>query len=256
MSISVNATFNLPLDTFQSLIPFINQVVIEYTEKEERLRIYLINMYLHCYKNKVDKLILQSLWKCINSPQIYNDCLTFFQTYNSDVIVNYLKSKNEKIFASILEDDDFYTKLMDYIIDDDNDDNMEEVNQKEVDDIINNYKPSLGVLDMLGDDKFNEFLVKMGINEEGRKKAKHIKDEMKTTGKPDMNKVMAFIQEYKQNFDSSNVDLNTLYSMMTGADLSDKEKPQLPFDLNSMMGIINTLSSSMSQNKSRRGRRR
>lgn len=264
MSISVNATFNLPIEQFQSLIPCIQQpIIIDYTEREETLHLYLIRLYLHCHKNQVEKSILKELWQCINSLQLIPSTISFFQSVNNQVIVDFLKSKNEKVFASIIEDDDFYTKLIDYIVNttviaiSNEEDEMEHGDQKEVDDVINSYKSSsLGVLDMLNDDKFDEFLVKMGINEEGRKDARAIKEEMKESGKPDMNKVMAFIQKYKQNFDSSNIDLNTLYSMMTGA-ADVKEKPQLPFDLNNMMSMINNLSSSFTQpQKSRRGGRR
>lgn len=268
MSISLNATFTLPIEQFQSLIPSIQQPIIEHSEREEILHVYLIRLYLHCHKNRVEKSVLRNLWQCINSPELESNAISFFQSVNHQVIVDFLKSKNEKVFASIIEDDDFYTKLIDYIVDTNvintniEEDEMEHVDQKEVDDVINSYKSSssLNVLELLNDDKFDEFLVKMGINEEGRKDARTIKEEMKETGKPDMNKVMAFIQKYKQNFDSSNIDLNTLYGMMTGAAVNNdiiKEKPQLPFDLNNMMSMINNLSSSFAHpQKSRRGGRR
>jgi hypothetical protein len=263
MSITLNATFNLPVELLQQLLPHINHQSIEiiHDDKEEKLKLFLIGLYLHCHKS--DKSSCAQLWQCVNSHSIISDFLTFLQQTSNETIINFIKTKvSDKVYASIIEDDDFYVKLIDLLVEEEE---IEQMDQKELDDVINTYKSSNPMLDLLDDEKFDQYLSKMGINEEGRQKAKEIKQEMIQTGKPDMTKVMSFISEYKQNFDASNVDLNTLYSMMTGAtgvqgatgnDSKTEEKPQLPFDLNNMMSMINTISSNFGQPKSRRGRRR
>jgi hypothetical protein len=255
MSITLNATFNLPIELLQQLLPHINQETVEVTlsDKEEKLKLFLITLYLQCHKS--DKSSCKQLWQCINSHSIINDFMGFLQQTSSETIINFIKAKvSDKVYASILEDDDFYVRLIDLIVEEEE---IEQMDQKELDDVINTYKSSNPMLDLLDDEKFDQYLSKMGINEEGREKAKGIKQEMIQTGKPDMAKVMSFISEYKQNFDASNVDLNTLYSMMMGSDNKTEEKPQLPFDLNNMMSMINTISSNFGQPpKSRRGRRR
>lgn len=246
MSVTVNATFTLSQEDFKNLMPMTN-VVVEYSDKEEKLKLFLIALYLHVHKHKVDKLICNELWLCINSNDIIHHCIKFLQSVDCKVVSQYIINKiSENVYASILEEDDFYNKLINLIIEDD----VEKLKPDEMDDIVNTYKSAPSLMDLVSDDTFETLLSKIGINEEGKIKARNIKAEMKD-GKPDMNKVMAFISEYKQNFDSSNIDLNTIYKTFSG--LGDETKsPQLPFDLNNIMNMMNSFTTP----KSRRGRRR
>lgn len=268
---SKSITVTIPYEDFKHLIPSITNVVYTNTDKEEKLKLFLISLYLHIHKCKIDKNICNQLWACINSNAIIEDCITFLQSTNSDVIGNYFKSKvSENVYASIIEDDDFYIKLINIIVDEE----IGHINPHEIDDIVNTYKSSSSnssspsLADLVTDETFETLLSKMGINEEGKIQARAIKAEMKDGKAPDMNKVMAFVQKYKQNFDSSNIDLNTIYKMMTGmssandssvvkdTEPSNEVKPQLPFDLNNVMNMVNALSANLNPQKSRRGRRR
>lgn len=247
MSVTVNATFTLSPENFKNLMPM-NNVVVEYSDKEEKLKLFLISLYLHINKHKVDKLICNQLWLCINSSNIIHDCIKFLQSVDCKVVSQYIINKiSENVYASILEDDDFYNKLINLIVEDD----IEKLKPDEMDDIVNTYKSAPSLMDFVSDDTFETLLSKMGINEEGKVKARNIKAEMKD-GKPDMNKVMAFINEYKQNLDSSNIDLNTIYKTFSGIGSDDAKSPQLPFDLNNIMNMMNSFTTP----KSRRGRRR
>lgn len=241
MSININASFNLSRDDFIKLIPSITNMTVTYSEKEEKLKLFLLSLYLHMYQHKVDKLTCNKLWDCIISNDILSNCLIFLQQTSSSVVHDYFKSKvNDKTYASIIEDDDFYNQLIDLILDDE----IEQMDQAEVDEVLNVYKKKPV------DDMLEQLLIKMDIDEEGRKKAREIKNDM-TDGKPDMNKVMNFIAEYKSKFDASNIDFNTLYTTMVGK----KEESPLPFDINSMMSMFTNLAS-MQPQKSKRGRRR
>lgn len=267
---SKSITVTIPYEDFKHLIPSITNVVYTNTDKEEKLKLFLISLYLHVHKCKIDKNICNQLWECINSNTIIDDCILFLQSTTSDVIADYFKSKvNENVYASIIEDDDFYIKLINIIAADEENDH---INPHEIDDIVNTYKSSSSqqpsLADLVTDETFETLLSKMGINEEGKIQARAIKAEMKDGKAPDMNKVMAFVQKYKQNFDSSNIDLNTIYKMMTGmssandgstvkdAEPSNEAKTQLPFDLNNVMNMVNALSANLNPQKSRRGRRR
>jgi hypothetical protein len=234
MSITLNATFQMPYEDFKNLN--LNNVAVEYSETEEKLKLFLIKLYLKLE----DKDALKQLWHCIISSSIIHECVNLLQTTKSSYIIDYFKcSVNENTYASILEDDDFYMKLINLVIEDNDED------------IINAIKYSPV------EDTFESVLSKMGITEEGKVKARKIKSEM-VDGKPDINKIMAFIQEYKQNFDSSNVDLNTIYSLMTKTE--EKPTTQLPFDLNSMMNMIGSIGANMAGPKQKthgkRGQRR
>jgi hypothetical protein len=235
MSITLNATFQMPYEDFKNLN--LNNVAVEYSETEEKLKLFLIKLYLKLE----DKDALKQLWHCIISSSIINECVNLLQTTKCDYIIDYFKcSVNENTYASILEDDDFYMKLINLVIED---------NDEYIINALKSEKPA--------EDTFESVLSKMGITEEGKVKARKIKSEM-VDGKPDINKIMAFIQEYKQNFDSSNVDLNTIYSLMTKTE--EKPTTQLPFDLNSMMNMIGSIGANMAapkaKNHGKRGQRR
>jgi hypothetical protein len=235
MSIKIDATFHLTRDEFNQLLPNMNTTSIIYTEKEEKLKVFLMGLYIHLY----GKENTQSLWHCIISKDIIEESITFLQSTSSELVHHYFKSKiNEKTFASIVEDDDFYHQLIDLILDDE--EHIEDVSH-----IVNTYKNEDKNDESVQTDVFEQFLINLGIDEEGRIKAKAIKNDL-TNGKPDMNKAMSFLKEYQSKFEASNVDFNTLYNMMLG------EKQQLPFDLNGVMNMINTITSNMNQTKKRR----
>jgi hypothetical protein len=107
----------------------------------------------------------------------------------------------------------------------------------EVEDVLTTYKsetahpkgvietPNLQMVNMIDDDTFDNILNSIGLNDEGKNKARKIKQDIKD-GKPlDMNEVLTFTQEYKQNIANANLDLGNLVKLFTGTTASTSTAP-------------------------------
>lgn len=231
---------------------------------------------------------------CIKNENTNDELLKLLEISNDNKLIKFLGSKiNTKKYASIYEDNDFYVKLLNEVIlshnkyiDSDSDESSESFDIKSVLDEYNKEKPvlissdKLQMLNFIDDDKFDQMLISIGMNEDDIIKAKKIKSDIKNNKPLNMKEIMTFIEGYKNNIASSdNPMINNLLSIfgITETETDNKsdniinntvkdnenidnvtkntEQQPMNFDMNNIINMMGPLISGLTQQGNRGGKR-
>lgn len=185
------------------------------TKEDDMLRKIVLDLILHL-KNNIHEDIMHKLLLCLSHKNVYEHFIQFLNLLQNDnqpqytMILDYLSSlMNASQYASIYEDADFHEQLIQSLLQGDkkNDDfNLDDVmkNFKSTQPVYNNnVDDKIKMLNLLDDDTFNKILSTLGLDEEGICQAKKIKQDVRENKPLDVNEILKFIQDYKENLSKS-----------------------------------------------------
>lgn len=234
---------------------------------------------------------------CIKNENTNDELLKLLELSNDNKLIQFLGAKiNTKKYASIYEDNDFYVKLLNEVIishnkciNSDSDESSESFDIESILDEYNKEKPvlissaNLQMLNFIDDNKFDQMLISIGMNEDDIIKAKKIKSDIKNNKPLNMKEIMTFIEGYKNNIASSdNPMIKNLLSIFgiteteteTVTDNKDNntsknnenidnidnvtkntEQQPMNFDMNNIINMMGPLISGLTQQGARGGKK-
>jgi hypothetical protein len=285
----------------------------EQKPEDETLRAFISELLNFCkthedFGTKEGQRLITLLHLCTDSKQMYNDFIYFLKTVRKYeycyrlAIFGYIKNIiQDPAYDTYIEDDDddtlynivnlLISKLNrgEVIYDDikgdiKNNEVKSEEKDDDIDGIVQDYnaekkkvpfnESQLNMLNMVNDDMFENILIKMGMNEESKKKAYKIRRDVREGNPLNMEEIYSFTQEYKQFLPESGFDLPALMEMFKPAKTEVKSDTKQPvkqevkqeapgllagIDMNSIINnlgpMINNFSNSMNGNNGRGGKR-
>lgn len=318
VNITIAVPANVLYNALKIMLDHYNPISVEKPE-DDTLRAFIPQLLNYCkthedFDTQEGNTLLGLLHVCIGSKNIYNDFIDYLKTVRKYeycyrlAIFGYIKNIiQDPVYDTYIEDDDDDTlyNIVNLLISKQNikegvkyeeiksevkSENIEsEEKDDDIDGIVQDYnaekkkvpftESQLNMLNMVNDDMFENILIKMGMNDESKKKAYKIRRDVREGNPLNMEEIYTFTQEYKQFLPESGFDLPALMEMFkpakkevkpdTKQEVKQEVKQEAPsllagIDMNSIINNLGPMMSNLSNSfngnqrggkRNRRGRR-